>query len=221
VRDLELVVSDGRTFAEREHTATTQQVRLLDPSGLRYQQVNTARSGRYRITKTYTTDPARSALLLDVTFESLDHAAYQVHALFDPALANSGDDDTGSSSGTALLASDPHGVASALLARPAFSGFLGTSDGWTDLERDFRMDFHQRRPAAARAGLGRPAADRRGAALRARHAHLLGHAAGLVARAVRAAGALHPGRSSGRAVRRRRLPLPAHLPRVAAAPLPP
>jgi GH15 family glucan-1,4-alpha-glucosidase len=37
---------------------------------------------------------------------------------------------------------------STLLARPAFSavssGFLGTSDGWTDLESDFRMDFHHR-----------------------------------------------------------------------------
>jgi glucoamylase len=148
MRDLQLVVSDGRSFADREDTATRHQVRLLDPTGLRYQQVNTALSGRYRITKTYASDPASDALLIDVDLESLDGAAYQVYALLDPALANSGDDDTGSSDGAALVARDPHGEASALLARPGFtatsSGFLGASDGWTDLAHDFRMDFHYR-----------------------------------------------------------------------------
>jgi glucoamylase len=46
VRDLELVVSDGRTFTERETVATRHAVRRLD--GLTFRQVNTARSGRYR-----------------------------------------------------------------------------------------------------------------------------------------------------------------------------
>src|SRR3954467_10544984 len=69
-RDTQLVVTDGATFAEREDQATDHTVELVDPQALVYRQVNTAKSGRYRITKTYTTDPARSAVLVDVQFES-------------------------------------------------------------------------------------------------------------------------------------------------------
>src|SRR6188472_1289487 len=63
VRDLQFVVSDGRTVAERETDATTHVTRLADPQSLTYRQVNTAKSGLYRITKTYAEDPTRNALL--------------------------------------------------------------------------------------------------------------------------------------------------------------
>jgi glucoamylase len=45
VRDLQLVVSDGRTFSEREQDSTRARVRLLDPKALSYRQVNTDRDG--------------------------------------------------------------------------------------------------------------------------------------------------------------------------------
>jgi glucoamylase len=145
VRDLQLVVSDGRTFAERETDATDHRVELADQRSLTYRQIDTARSGRYRITKTYVTDPARDALLVDVRFESLTGKPYRVYALFDPALNNNGDDDSGNTKGGALLADDGK-VGSALIAAPGFgrrsTGYLGKSDGWTDLRDDFRMDWH-------------------------------------------------------------------------------
>jgi glucoamylase len=144
VRDLQFVVSDGKTFAERESDATTQHTELADARSLTYRQVNTAKSGAYRITKTYVTDPARNALLIDVNFESLKGKALDLYALYDPSLANNGMDDSGTSSGTDLLASDGT-VASALTASPAFTkvsnGYLGTSDGWQDLHSDYRMDW--------------------------------------------------------------------------------
>jgi glucoamylase len=54
-------------------------------------------------------------------------------------------DDSGSTNGAALVASDSGSpVAGAVTATPAFtqtsSGYLGTSDGWQDLQ-DFRMDW--------------------------------------------------------------------------------
>src|SRR3954469_9555397 len=67
VRDLQFIVSDGKTFAERDSDATDQQVQLVDSRSLTYRQINTE-NGRWRITKTYTTDPARNALLIDVNF---------------------------------------------------------------------------------------------------------------------------------------------------------
>src|SRR5690242_4434792 len=68
VRDLRFVVSDGRTFAEAEQDATEHRVELVDPRSLTFRQVNTARSGRYRLTKTYVTDPDKDVLLIDVRF---------------------------------------------------------------------------------------------------------------------------------------------------------
>ena len=105
VRDLQFIVSDGSTFAERETDATDHVTELADGKSLTYRQVNTAKLGRYRITKTYAEDPARNALLVDVRFESLTGKALSLYALYDPALANDGSDDTGSTSGAALLAS--------------------------------------------------------------------------------------------------------------------
>src|SRR5262249_32261612 len=57
--------------------------------------------------------------------------------------SNDGDDDTGRTDGQTLVAEDGQ-TATALVAEPAFtrtsSGFLGTSDGWTDLKADGQLD---------------------------------------------------------------------------------
>jgi len=69
VRDLQFVVTDGRSWVDREREDTRHTLALTDSRSLSYRQVNTDPDGRYRITKTYTTDPSRSALLLKVHFE--------------------------------------------------------------------------------------------------------------------------------------------------------
>ena len=117
---------------------------LLDQRSLSYRQVNTDRQGRYRITKTYTTDPGRNTVLMRVRFESLTRRALKLYVLYDPALSNEGNDDSGTNSRSGLVAFDAS-AASALVPSVPFSrrstGFLGTSDGWTDLGTDHRMDW--------------------------------------------------------------------------------
>ena len=144
VRDVQLVVSDGKSFTEREQDATEQRVRLLDSKALSYRQVNTDRDGLYRIVKTYTTDPARNTVMVRVRFESLTKRKLDVYVLHDPGLSNEGNDDSGASRGGGLVAWDAK-AASALLSSEGFrrrsSGFLGTSDGWTDLRDDHRMNW--------------------------------------------------------------------------------
>jgi glucoamylase len=150
VRDLQFVVTDGNSWVDREREDTRHTLALTDSRSLSYRQVNTDPDGRYRITKTYTTDPSRSALLLKVHFESLTSAPLRLYALYDPSLSGNGDDDSGSTDGTALVASNAKAAnpeaASALVASPAFtktsSGYLGTSDGWTDLKSDRSMDWN-------------------------------------------------------------------------------
>ena len=92
-------------------------------------------------------------MLVKVRFRALTRRPLQVYVLHDPNLSNAGDDDVGASGpGGALLASDAK-AGSALAAKPAFtatsSGYLGASDGWSDLATDFRMDW---RYAAAAPG---------------------------------------------------------------------
>src|SRR3954447_5009399 len=145
VRDLQFIVSDGRTFSDRERENTRHRTVLTDSRSLTYRQVN--RTARCRITKTYVTDPARNALIIDVRFRSLTGKKLALYTLYDPALSNNGDDDTGTTAGKTLLTHDGS-AASAMLAAPAFrrtsNGYLGTSDGWQDLRSDHRMDWHYR-----------------------------------------------------------------------------
>jgi glucoamylase len=146
-RDTQLVVTDGETFADREDEATDQTVQLLNRRSLVYRQINTAKSGKYRITKTYVTDPRRSAVLVDIRFEALSGGPYTVYVLHDAGLGLNANDDTGRSRGGGLVASDGE-LSSAVLASSGFtkssSGYLDRSDGWTDLKDDYTMDWSYR-----------------------------------------------------------------------------
>ena len=153
VRELSFVVSDG-TSSQRETDATVdRRVELADVRSLTYRQISTS-PGRWRLTKTYVTDPARSTVLVDVQFSVLSGGPYQLYVLFDPALAGTAAQDTGEvmqsgSFGPALVGLDTHladtPVASALVATSGFTatstGYAGTSDGWTDLADNNRMDW--------------------------------------------------------------------------------
>jgi glucoamylase len=139
-RDLQFAVTDSRTFTERETDGARHVTRMVDPRSLTYRQVSTSRSGRWRITKTYVTDPARAAVLVDVKFVSLTGKPYKLYVLADPALSNTGDDDRGRGA-AAFDATN----ASALRTAPRLTrtsvGYMGASDGWTDLRDDHRMDW--------------------------------------------------------------------------------
>lgn len=143
-RVLELVVTDGRTFTDRASEDMQVVTTRPDERSLRFQQVATATSGRYRLTQDVVTDPRRDALVVRVRLESLDGGRYQLYAVHDPALANSGMDDAGRTTGRALVATDgSEPVASALVSRPRFdrtsTALLGDGDAWSDLDADHRL----------------------------------------------------------------------------------
>lgn len=133
VRTLEFAVSDGKNvWVESKDMAHS--LERVEADALLYQQTSSDREGKFKLTKTYVTDPHRDALLVDVSFSG--PAAYSLYVLFDPALKNSGYGDTGFSEGDALV-TQKGDVAAALISEPGFvemtSGFAGTSDGYTDL----------------------------------------------------------------------------------------
>jgi len=152
VQALQLIVVDG-SHVETESDDTTHQLEVVDKRALSFRQVNTAKSRNYTITKTYVTDPQRSTVLIEIQFAS--RTATSVYVYYDPSLNNSGMHDSAWTEGAALLSRDGN-TASALLSNTGFAyplrkdfpgrvraksartsnGYLGTSDGLTELQRD-------------------------------------------------------------------------------------
>jgi len=148
-RTTQFVVADGHGGAVRAEQAADVRTTLVDRASLTYRQSFAERHGRWRLTATYVTDPARPTVLADVTFKARTHGRYTVYVVHDPALANSRKGDSGRTVGHTLVANDAGSAAypaaaSALAGSPAFgatsNGFRGTSDGWTDLLADGRLD---------------------------------------------------------------------------------
>lgn len=153
VQDMQYVVTDGSSFVDLERDATSHTVSMPDEQALEYTITNTARSGRYRLTSTYVTDPARSTLLVRTRFQSLDGGAYQLYVLYNPSLAGGGMGDTGAwdAANGALVASDtetlfgaPLPAATALKSSSGFvqhsTGYSGSaSDGYADLAANRRL----------------------------------------------------------------------------------
>jgi glucoamylase len=167
VRNLDFIVTDGQSFAVRAQDGSKTETRLVNlgtqadqkqsPDGtdnvtsLTYQIINRDGQGRWRLTTTFVTDPARPTLLIEVEFIALDDKAYQLYAVYEPQLNNpkvaAPLNESGETKGKALVASDQQmQVASALAAAPDFTetanGYLGTTDGGTDLTQHYRLSTH-------------------------------------------------------------------------------
>ncbi len=134
VQSLQIIIVTPEGKVETEIRDTTHTLTILDDArSLSFQQENRALSGAYLIRKTYVTDPQRSVLLVNLSFQSLQPpvSAYKLYVYYDPSLNNSGLHDSGWSKEDALLASEGD-KASALISNPAFvetsSGLLGASD---------------------------------------------------------------------------------------------
>jgi glucoamylase len=151
-RGLQFAITDGKTFLDRETVdddprhiepvapGVTARVTPLKGS-LGFRQVT--RTARWRLTKTWITDPSRPTVLARVRFRSLTGKALRLYVLADPAPGDDGNDDHGTSAPKQLIAYDD-AAASVVAATPALkqtsSGYRGTeSDPWKDLEADKRL----------------------------------------------------------------------------------
>lgn len=94
---LQFVVVDPKTKkVETERDDANHQVKVLRPDSLTFQQINTAKSGEWKITKTYAADPERDSILIDVKFEP-KNKNLNLYVYYDPSIANSGMGDEANS----------------------------------------------------------------------------------------------------------------------------
>ncbi|MBS1798042.1 MAG: glucoamylase [Acidobacteria bacterium] len=160
VNQLQFVVVDPKTKkVETELADAVHRVKPLRPDSLSFQQINTAKSNEWKITKTYTVDVERASILINITFETKKKLNLFVY--YDPSLKNSGMHDSAWIQGGALLAQDDN-IASALVANPSFNrnisnevvaeglstnGFFGVNDGLTQLKNkpgDVNLDSYDK-----------------------------------------------------------------------------
>src|ERR1051326_6443697 len=141
-----LVGNSGHNWVNQEKSDTVSKVRLYDNHSLAWVVTNTAKNGDYALTKIVYTDPSRNSLIQQVTFKALrGHLAdYLLYVYYDPTMHDKGDNNnsyTKTYQGKTMLVSTSSAgkYASALAASLPYqngmtgSGFLGQSDGWTDL----------------------------------------------------------------------------------------
>jgi glucoamylase len=146
-RHLQFAVTDGKSFVDRE--TVDDDLRHIEPLApgvtasvtplartLAFRQVT--ENARWRLTKTWITDPTRHTVLAQVRFESKVKTPLRLYVLADGAPGNDGNDDRGISGDATLVAYDDE-AASAVAASPALSetssGYRGTaSDPWRDLQ---------------------------------------------------------------------------------------
>jgi glucoamylase len=91
VQTLQFVVTDGRTFTDLQGRDMSYTV-AADRTGMVCTVTSTARSGRYRLTTTYLTDPARDSVVIRTRLQALRGAArdLSLYVRVDPTVGGNG-----------------------------------------------------------------------------------------------------------------------------------
>ncbi len=150
MRDLQFLVTDGRTFFHDEKRDLRSTTSALSPHALAFHVVSEDPTGRYAIEKDVITDPIQPCVLQRVRFrgDAAFLATLRVYALAAPHLQVGGwanDARVEEVAGRRVLTAEKGGVWLVLGASGGFDaascGYVGTSDGWTDLHQDRTLDW--------------------------------------------------------------------------------
>jgi glucoamylase len=145
-----LLVTNGRDFFSEEKRHCKFQNEPLESGVPVYELTNTCLQGRYEIKKEVLTDPFRNVVLQRIRFRPLQGKLedYRVFALLAPHLANFGYGNNGwigDYKGVPMLFAQRESFALALASsvpwRKRSVGFVGYSDGWQDVSRNFQMTW--------------------------------------------------------------------------------
>jgi glucoamylase len=149
LQEMQVIVTDGKSFVDFEKEDTTHQIRLVHQDAPVYKQINTDKEGKYRIEKTYITDPDHHTVLSQVTFYALKGKVshYKLMVYSNPSVNNSGMDDTAKvvkDGPSSYLVASQADTAVALTASVPFSkassGYAGKSDGMEELKKNFKLE---------------------------------------------------------------------------------
>jgi glucoamylase len=150
IRDLQFLVTDGKTFFQDERRHMTSEVEPLSQTALGFRVTNTSQDHGYRIVKEIITDPHYACLLMHTRLEGDERvlAGLRLFALLAPHLHGGGAGNSGhfaEVAGHSILVAHKETSWLALGASVPFMrrscGYVGASDGWTDLAGNYEMDW--------------------------------------------------------------------------------
>ena len=150
LRDLQYLVTDGKSFFHEEKRHLHTRLEGLSNHAPGYRCTNSDPDGRYAIVKEIITDPHLSCVLqyTRLTGDESFVSGLRMYALCAPHLEVGGWGNNGcvvEVVGRTILIAERKGTWLALAATVPFSrvscGYVGKSDGWTDLAGNFQMDW--------------------------------------------------------------------------------
>jgi glucoamylase len=150
LRDLQYLVSDGTSFFHDEKRHLDSTLEQLSHHTLGYRYTNADPGSRYAIVKEIITDPHLACILQHTQFTGDESflSKLKLYVLCAPHLEVGGWSNNGcviEVSGQKILTAEKRGTWLALAATVPFSrvscGYVGRSDGWTDLADNFQMDW--------------------------------------------------------------------------------
>lgn len=150
VRDLQFLVTDGETFFDDERRNTQASIEQLGEDSLGYRVVTSDYYGRYQIEKKVIAAPHAACLLLQVKFNVAPRwrKKLRLYALLAPHLAVGGRGNNAELVRhhdrlllTAHRGNDHLVMDCSCGFKRASCGYVGHSDGWTDLAGNQQMDW--------------------------------------------------------------------------------
>lgn len=150
IRDFQLLVSDGSTFFHEEKRDMRTEMEAIEDHTLGYRITNRDPEGRYTLIKEVICDPHQPCVLMHVRLETAPEwkGRLRLFALLSPYIGGSGWDNSARRSvvaGRPVLLCWQDRIHLALGVSNGFlktsCGYVGTSDGWQDLNDNFRMNW--------------------------------------------------------------------------------
>ncbi|HKW05841.1 MAG TPA: glycoside hydrolase family 15 protein [Nitrososphaerales archaeon] len=150
LRDLQLLITDGKSFFHEEKRHFKSHVKRISMDSLGYTITNSETSGMYKIHKQIITNPHFPCLLQEIRIEpeSIKLDNLQFYVLCAPHMKGGGKENNAyaiEAGGRNILVAEKEGNWMALSASVPFSktscGFVGSSDGWTDISQHLRMEY--------------------------------------------------------------------------------
>ena len=150
IRDLQYLITDGNSFFHEEKRNLKSKFERLSDHTLGYRCTNSDPAGRYAVVKEIITAPHLACVLqrTKLTGEESFISKLRLYALCAPHLEVGGWGNNGyvvEVNGRKIMMAQKQGTWLAMAATVPFSrtscGYVGRSDGWTDLAGNFQMDW--------------------------------------------------------------------------------
>jgi glucoamylase len=152
---MEFIVTDGKDFFSEEKRDTDHEIKWMKEGVPAFHIINTCKQKKYSIEKEVITDPLRDAVLQKIKFTPLpgnESTKFKIFAIIAPHISNKGMENDGWTDdykGIPMVFANRDGISLAIASSSGFLkrsvGYVGTSDGYTDLKKHKKMEWEYER----------------------------------------------------------------------------